>query len=196
MLPHSFETCAPQVHTLSLQLHWNTAPSLPRLWGGQCHLCPESFRSAASRLEKDGGGGEHPHAPEHSRASEKSLSASALGPEGDKPPIACAHVTCFCSNGLRIIPGIDGHRCTDCGETVDTDVPPCECCCHTERCTCCFFCKSIPCHCPQMPSLAVSTQGIHSLSPEAFGLIMTNELAQVSRELQGGREKTPFLRCS
>ena len=56
MLPHSFETCAPQVHTLSLQLHWNTAPSLPRLWGGQCHPCPESFRSAASRLEKDGGG--------------------------------------------------------------------------------------------------------------------------------------------
>lgn len=82
------------------------------------------------------------------------------GPEGGIPAVACEHITCFCSNGLRIIPRIDGHQCSDCGETVDTDVPPCECCCHTEECRCCFFCRSIPCHCPQTSSLAMAGVGI------------------------------------
>ena len=59
------------------------------------------------------------------------------------PGSVCEHITCFCSNGLRIVPRANEHQCSDCGEVVDTDIPPCSCCCHQEECNCCFFCQTI-----------------------------------------------------
>ena len=50
------------------------------------------------------------------------------------PESACEHITCFCSNGLRIVPRANAHRCSDCGEVVDTVIPPYNCCCHQEKC--------------------------------------------------------------
>ena len=58
------------------------------------------------------------------------------------------------------------------------------CCCHLEECNCCFFCRSVPCHCPQTTSLNLPSVGIQLLSPEAFGLTMTKELTQVALDLQ------------
>ena len=105
-------------------------------------------------------------------------------PKGGAPTAVCEHVTRFCSNWLRVIPRVDEHRCSDCGEVMNTDVPPCNCCYHLEECNCCFFCRSVPCHYPQTASLNLLSVGITSLSPEAFGLIPTKELVQVAADLQ------------
>jgi len=107
-----------------------------------------------------------------------------LANNGAEPESNCEHITYFCSNGFRTVPRTDEHKCSDCGDVVDTNVPSCNCCCHLEECNCCFFCKSVPCHCPQTTLLSLTSVGIQLLSPEAFGLIMTKELTQVAIDLQ------------
>ena len=46
----------------------------------------------------------------------------------------CTHPETFCPNGLLVTEGHKNHTCSTCGEKLETDVPPCNCCCHEKTC--------------------------------------------------------------
>ena len=46
----------------------------------------------------------------------------------------CTHPEIFCPNGLLLAEGRKKNTCGTCGEKLETDVPPCKCCCHKTTC--------------------------------------------------------------
>ena len=172
---------------------WATVPNNSMEEFFQCQYCmTRLYRCRRRRDLHERSCGQH-YEPHETSVCTDTQQASTLAP---KP--SCEHITCFCSNGLRIIPRENGHLCGDCGIIVDMGIlfppcNPCNCCCHEEGCDCCFYCRMRPCHCPAMQMQEVLPQfrslepywaNIHLLSPETLDVILACEVKQVSCDLQ------------
>ena len=128
----------------------------------------------------------------------KCAPTSCSSPE--EPP--CKHPETFCPNGLRITQGQEGHVCRVCGEKLETDVPPCNCCCHQEVCGGNSNCLEMTCsgseqtqrqsakmdvYVDRMAGQAQQQLAVAAISLESLSGILTIPVNQARKDFGPGR---------